>query len=124
MSPISERRNPGEPRREACEENSVMILAEIKEVSFSGSGSERLWGRYVDLPKANPTSEASAIDLMGWVLGKSSPAVAVEVLSEGSVVRRLSLNHRRPDIADAFPHVPGAENSGFKATISALGTTR
>jgi glycosyltransferase involved in cell wall biosynthesis len=61
---------------------------------------------------------------MGWVLGKSSPAVAVEVLSEGAVVRRLSLNARRPDIAEAFPHVPGAENSGFKATISALGTTR
>jgi glycosyltransferase involved in cell wall biosynthesis len=64
------------------------------------------------------------MDLMGWVLGKDGPAVAVEVLSEGTLVRRLSLNARRPDIAEAFPHVPGAENSGFRATISALGNTR
>jgi glycosyltransferase involved in cell wall biosynthesis len=101
-----------------------MILAEIKEVSLSESGPESLWGRHIDLPKANTTTEASALDLMGWVLAKSSPAVAVEVLSEGTVVRRLSLNARRPDIAEAFPHVSGAEESGFKATISALGTAR
>jgi glycosyltransferase involved in cell wall biosynthesis len=100
-----------------------MILAEIKEVSLSGSDPERLWGRHIDLPKPNTQTEASALDLAGWVLGKSSPAVAVEVVSEGTIVRHLPLNHRRPDIAQAFPDVPGAENSGFRVTISALGTT-
>jgi glycosyltransferase involved in cell wall biosynthesis/SAM-dependent methyltransferase len=100
-----------------------MILAEIKEVSLSGSDPERLWGRHIDLPKPNTQTEASALDLAGWVLGKSSLAVAVEVVSEGTIVRHLPLNHRRPDIAQAFPDVPRAENSGFRATISALGTT-
>jgi glycosyltransferase involved in cell wall biosynthesis len=101
-----------------------MMLAEIKEVSLSEPDGGRLWGRYIDLPKAGTTTEASAIDLMGWVLGKSSLAVAVEVMSEGTVVRRLPLNARRPDIAEAFPDVAKAEESGFKATVSALGTTR
>jgi glycosyl transferase family 2 len=101
-----------------------MMLADIKEVPLSRPSPERLWGRHVDVPKAGTTTEASAVDLMGWVLGKSSPVVAVEVVSEGgTVVRCLPLNHRRPDIARAFLDVPGAEDSGFRATISALGTT-
>jgi glycosyltransferase involved in cell wall biosynthesis len=101
-----------------------MPLMEVTDVSLAERDPERLWGRHIDTPKANTTTEASAMDLMGWVLGKDGPAVAVEVLSEGTLVRRLSLNARRPDIAEAFPHVPGAENSGFRATISALGNTR
>jgi hypothetical protein len=100
-----------------------MMLARINEVVLSKFGTERLWGRHIDAPKAGTTSEASALDLMGWVLGKSSPAVAVEVLHEDKVIRRVPLNHRRPDISRAFPDVPGAENSGFRTTVSALGTT-
>jgi hypothetical protein len=60
---------------------------------------------------------------MGWVLGKSSPAVAVEVLHEGTVLRRVALNHFRPDIAKAFPEVSDAENSGFRAMVNVLGLT-
>jgi glycosyltransferase involved in cell wall biosynthesis len=101
-----------------------VMLAEIKEVLFSEVDPVRLWGGYVDAPKAGTVTEASVIDLIGWVLGKSSPAVAVELTEGETVIRRLSLNARRPDIAEAFPHVPGAENSGFRATISALGKTR
>lgn len=100
-----------------------MVLVKIRQISLCGTDT-RLWGRHVDAPKAGTTTEASALDLAGWVLAKSSQAVAVEVLNEdGTVVRRLPLNHRRPDIAQAFPDVPRAEDSGFRATISALGTT-
>jgi glycosyltransferase involved in cell wall biosynthesis len=100
-----------------------VILAEILEVSLSELDSERLWGRHIDLPKPNTQTEASAVDLMGWVLGKSSPAVAVELLHDGRVIRRFPLNYRRPDIAEAFPDVPNAEDSGFKTTVSLLGAT-
>jgi hypothetical protein len=101
-----------------------MILAELKEVSLSEADG-RLWGWHIDLPKANTQTEASAVDVVGWVLGKSSPAVAVELLHEGGkVMRRVPLNHSRPDIARAFPEVPGAENSGFRTTVSALGATQ
>jgi glycosyltransferase involved in cell wall biosynthesis len=99
-----------------------MALVETQEISLSGADA-RLWGRYIDVPKAGTATEASALDLAGWVLGKSSSAVAIELTEEEMVTRRLPLNARRPDIAQAFPHVPGAENSGFRATISALGTT-
>jgi glycosyltransferase involved in cell wall biosynthesis len=99
----------------------AMPTVEVTEVTLA-EADPRLWGRHIDLPKPNTRAEASALDLVGWVLGKSSAAVAVEVLSEETVLRRVPLNARRPDIAKAFPNVTEAENGGFKATISALGT--
>jgi glycosyltransferase involved in cell wall biosynthesis len=113
--------HPDNPISGRCQKERVVILAKIEEIRLS-EADERLWGRHVDLPKKDTQTEASALVLMGWVLGKTSPAVAVEVLGEGgSVLRRLPLNDRRPDIREAFPDVPGAENSGFRTTISALG---
>ena len=98
------------------------MLAEIKEVALPEPDLERLCGCYVDIPVSGTISEASALDLTGWVLGKSSPAVAMEILENEKVRGRIPFNHRRPDIAKAFPKVAGAQNSGFRTTISALGT--
>jgi glycosyltransferase involved in cell wall biosynthesis len=101
-----------------------VIFAEISSVSLSELDAEWLWGRHIDLPKPSTQSEASALELAGWVLGKESPAVAIELVHQGGkVVRWVPINHRRPDIARAFPNVPGAEESGFRATVSLLGAT-
>jgi glycosyltransferase involved in cell wall biosynthesis/peptidoglycan/xylan/chitin deacetylase (PgdA/CDA1 family)/SAM-dependent methyltransferase len=59
-----------------------------------------------------------SVDLVGWVLGRQHPAVAVEVVHEGVVLRRAALNFSRPDVAAAFPHVPSADRSGFQTTVS------
>jgi glycosyltransferase involved in cell wall biosynthesis/peptidoglycan/xylan/chitin deacetylase (PgdA/CDA1 family)/SAM-dependent methyltransferase len=59
-----------------------------------------------------------SVDLVGWVLGRQHPAVAVEVVHEGVVLRRAALNFSRPDVAAAFPHVPSADRSGFQTTLS------
>ncbi len=48
-----------------------MMLIEILEVSLSELDAERLWGRYIDLPKPNTQSEARALELMGWTLGRA-----------------------------------------------------
>ena len=42
----------------------------------------------------------------------------MEAVHEGVVLRRVSLNLPRPDVAAAFPHVPGAQRSGFRTTLS------
>jgi hypothetical protein len=99
-----------------------VIVAEIQEGSLLEPDLELLRGCYIDMPVSGTISEASAIDLTGWVLGKSSPAVAIEIIENETVTRRLPMNHRRPDIAKAFPKVANAQNSGFRATINTLGT--
>jgi hypothetical protein len=63
------------------------------------------------------------INIIGWVLGCSSPAVSVEVVHEGTVVRHIPINVRRPDIAAAYPQVPRAVESGFRAAVSVAGET-
>jgi glycosyltransferase involved in cell wall biosynthesis len=50
--------------------------------------------------------------------------VAVEVVHEGNVVRRVPITIHRPDIEVAFPNVPGAAQSGFRASVSVVGTTQ
>ncbi len=98
-----------------------MAVVNIVEVSSRELSEEQLWGRNIEIPESGSKSEIYAIDLRGWVLGKSSLVVAVEVVSEGVVLQRVPINHRRPDIAEAFPEVVGAENSGFRAMVSILG---
>jgi hypothetical protein len=98
-----------------------VAVVNIVEVSSRELSEEQLWGRNIEIPESGSKSEIYAIDLRGWVLGKSSLVVAVEVVSEGVVLQRVPINHRRPDIAEAFPEVVGAENSGFRAMVSILG---
>ena len=98
-----------------------MTLVENLDVSLTSLDFNRLWGRNIEIPETGNKSEIYAIDLRGWVLGKSSLVVAVEVVSEGVVLQRVPINHRRPDIAEAFPEVVGAENSGFRAMVNILG---
>jgi hypothetical protein len=56
----------------------------------------------------------------GLGAGKGSRAVAIKLVHDDKAIRRVPLNHRRPDIAGAFPDVLGAEDNGFKTTVSRL----
>ena len=100
-----------------------MTITEISVVTQSPLDSERLWGRNIESPQPGSQVDGHLVDLSGWVLGRSSPVVAVEVVHENTVVQRVPLNHRRPDLAEAFPEVPGAQESGFRTTVSLLGAT-
>src|SRR4028118_1919397 len=98
-----------------------MPRVEIEQVALLERDPATLLGRHIDLPKLDSISEASALNLMGWVLPRSGPAVAIEILQDEKVTERVPLNHERPDIAQAFPHVEDAQHSGFRSTVSALG---
>ncbi len=98
-------------------------IVEILNVSLSEVNSEQLWGRHIDLPKPGSKANSDKIDVMGWVLGQNYLAVAVELVHEGTVVQRVPINARRLDVADAFPDVSGAKNSGFRTTVSVLEST-
>ncbi len=100
-----------------------MALVEIADVSLSDLDSERLWGRYIDRPVRESQTEVYSINISGWVLGRSCPAVAVEVVHEGAVLRRVPINVRRPGVVAEYPEVPEAEQSGFKTTLGLLQTT-
>jgi glycosyltransferase involved in cell wall biosynthesis len=98
-----------------------VFVIEVGDVALSAPNPDRLWGRNIEVPQPDSQIDGHLVDLIGWVLGKSSPAVAVEVVHEGQVVRRVPITIHRPDIEVAFPNVPGAQNSGFRIAVSVTG---
>src|SRR5262245_9356710 len=99
-----------------------MALVEILDVTVYRPTMERLQGCYIDAPKSGSCSDAYAIAVMGWALGRNSPVVTIElVVPEGTVIQAIPVNIHRSDIATTYPEVPGAENSGFQALVSVLG---
>ena len=98
-----------------------MAVVEVVDVIVYKRTSERLYGHYLDKPVAESQIEVYAIDIEGWVLGRSSQDVtAVEVVHKGNVVHRARINVHRPDVAVAYPGVPKAEHSGFRITVGVL----
>jgi glycosyltransferase involved in cell wall biosynthesis len=95
-----------------------MVPLDILQVSPADPTAERLWGCSIEQPVQGTQVDGRSVELRGWVLGRQSPAVAVEAVHEGVVLRRVSLSLPRPDVAAVFPHVSGAERSGFRATLS------
>ena len=78
---------------------------------------ERLWGFHLDFPKTGTTVEAAAVAIWGWVIGRTSPAVAVEILDQRRVIRRVPIDTVREDVARVYPAAPKASVSGFGTTL-------
>ena len=95
-----------------------MASVEIVDIALAKLDAEQLQGRNIEVPKTGSTIESDAIRIVGWVLGRRSPAVAVEVLHDGTVLQKPELDVQRPDVAAAFPEVPSAEQSGFSTTVA------
>src|SRR3954469_9765423 len=94
-----------------------MVVIEIVDVAMAEGAVEHLQGCSIDTPTAGQEIDGRTVDIYGWALGRDVPVVAVEVVHAGAVVRRVPMNHRRPDVAAAFPDVPNAEWGGFQLSL-------
>jgi hypothetical protein len=88
------------------------------DVVLSEVGSQQLWGHNIETPQPGSWINTHMIDITGWVLGRSSPAVTLEVVHDGTVLQSGPIDIRSPDITAVFPEVPGAERSGFRTAVS------
>jgi O-antigen biosynthesis protein len=95
-----------------------MALVEILDVALTELDAEQLRGRNIEVPKAESRIDSDTILIIGWVLGRSSLAPTVEVVHDGTVLQGAELDVQRPDVAAAFPEVPGAEQSGFRTRVA------
>jgi glycosyltransferase involved in cell wall biosynthesis len=99
------------------------ILAEAAEIVDVCSPTPGFGGlcRYnIESPKVGSLIDGYVFRMEGWIFGRDSPVVAVEIVHEGSVVKRAPIALPRPDIEEAFPGVPGAAQSGFRVNVSLL----
>ena len=95
-----------------------MALVEILDVALSELDAERLRGRNIEGPKTDGRIDSDTLPIVGWVLGRTSPAVTVEVVQDGAVIQSAPIDLKRPDITAAFSDIPGAEQSGFRTTVT------
>jgi tetratricopeptide (TPR) repeat protein len=98
-------------------------ILNIQEVALiSPEDPELLWGCNIDSPTFRTYATASSILIGGWVIGKKSRAVKVELIRDGEVIRDILVNQHRPDVAAVFQGVPLAENSGYATEWEITGT--
>jgi hypothetical protein len=96
-------------------------LVDVLDVSILEDGAAQLAGCRVDLP--TPGGEASksstyALDIRGWVVGRDSPAVAVELVHDDACLWHVPL-HPRADVAKAS-HLDAPELCGYYTTTNTL----
>ncbi len=96
-------------------------LIEILEVQKLSKNSELLLGFGINFPKAGQKLDTYSISIKGWVIGKTSPAIAVEFLSGGKVLQKVPVGKPRPGVQKRYPKVPEAKKSGFAAAVGVLG---
>lgn len=80
-----------------------------------------LIGASLDAPRVGSSTDQRGVDVAGWVLGRSTPAVAVEFVADGEVFRRVPLTVRRDDVTRAFPAAPCEHPCGFSAQVCVAG---
>lgn len=95
-------------------------VAVVDEVAALEDPSGRLHGVSLDVPAAGHRSEGHAVEVAGWVAGRTAAAERVEVLHLGVPVLSLPVGAPRPDVAEAFPDLPGAGASGFAGSLGTL----
>ncbi|MGD1705185.1 tetratricopeptide repeat protein [Dapis sp. BLCC M229] len=80
-------------------------------------------GCSIDVPKPGIEENISSICIGGWVVGKKSPPVTVQLISltkSGKILREVPANLHRPDVGKIHPEYSDAQHSGFWGEIEVL----
>lgn len=93
------------------------VILENLDVRLSQLDSKLLWGYAIDFPRVGTQTNPYAIDIRGWVLGKSSPVIEVELIQDNAVIQNISVCQSRPDVAKLYPGEPLAEKCGFSKEV-------
>jgi len=82
---------------------------------------ERLAGCNLDAPQRGLRSHNGSLEIVGWVVGRDSPASEVEVLADGEVIGRAPVELVRPGVGREFARFPGSRSAGFRIVLTAEG---
>ena len=92
-------------------EVTAIFLKEIPE--------SELWGFFLDEPKLGCVKR-NFLDIIGWVVGRTANAIAIEILWGNNIMVATDIKENRPDVAQVYPQLAQAANSGFATTINIL----
>ncbi len=98
-----------------------MSVTEITRVEILPLDRGRLTGFFIDSPPATARLDAYEFVCAGWVLGKTAPALGVELVGNDGAVRRIPTGYPRPDVERGYPEARDAAVAGWWAPVNVLG---
>jgi hypothetical protein len=111
-------RVPGAPPTPTPAPDAPAVGFTVARVALSRVISQRLIGRWLDLPRSGQIVTDGTLPLSGWVLGRSEPLIGIDVVESGVVIAEAPLAIGRPDVAGSFPDVYHAVRCGFRTSVS------
>lgn len=90
--------------------------AEIRAVFLAEVSPQLLQGFFFDEPKAGATLQEH-LEIVGWALGNSVPVSAIEIKEGDATIAATKVDRERPDVAEAYPQSPLAQECGFATDI-------
>ncbi|NES76927.1 MULTISPECIES: class I SAM-dependent methyltransferase [unclassified Okeania] len=114
-------KSPDSSSTNTLPDRSENMLVKISSLKILKPDTNLLHGYYLDRPKQGEIFNQNTIKLAGWVVGKNSPAVAIEIISNGQVIKTVPINQQRSGVAKVYPQIPQAKTSGFATEIELMG---
>ena len=96
--------------------NGIGTTLRVTDKKMAWSPDELL-GASLDIPRSGANIDSRFFAVAGWALGKGEPVVAVELEQDGRLLAQVKVGALRPDVAESFPGVSGADRSGFLADV-------
>lgn len=100
-----------------------MSTTQIHSVEQFRLDPEKLSGFFIDQPMSGTARNVYDFDCAGWVLGKESPCVGIELVANDGPVRRIPVSVPRPDVSQKYPSPVQRQPIGFWAPVSVIGMT-
>ena len=79
---------------------------------------DTLWGFGIATPKPQTITTGGSLLIKGWILGKRAKVNTVEIVYEGKTLLPTPVDQSSPLIAQQYPDIPKARNSGFETALS------
>jgi Sulfotransferase family len=106
---------------------------EVLDVSVETDLPDSLRGAYIDMPKRGDGADVYMLHIVGWVIGRQSPARDVEVIYQPEpdrarpgperIIRVTPVRGDRVDVATAFPDVRADIDCHFESLVGLVGLT-
>ena len=98
-------------------ENSIVEIVDI----ILEPVNAYLWGFNIDLPQKGDKFNSYVIEIIGWVFGKKSPAMKIEIVKDERVISQALIRKPRPGVAKHYQKLPKAKKCGFVAELGIAG---
>jgi Sulfotransferase family len=95
-------------------------IYEVQDISLAPERSQRLLGFEVDSPVAGSAHERYVLHMVGWTVGRESPATALELRQHGRLLRTVPVRGPRADVSEQLGVAPET-NCVFHALVGLVG---